>query len=283
MLFPQKRDYTAILHILAMALILFGCSGIEQSENQEIRRRNCKGEYIYRNHDENLCTIAAPLLQPRTAYPWEGDVPRITKEFFRCKGSTANPPIVDASDPMKPVPCTDCEGSNRHGLPIVRGQQGVYPILLDLLNYVQKCTGKRVIITSGHRCPAHNTYVDPSKENKFSKHQMGAEVDFYVQEMEKSPLEIVHLIMDYYQKTPPYKGQKEFEEFQRYEKPDARVTTKPWFNKEIFIKVQGAYEGRNADNRHPYPYITLQVRYDRTAQEKVVYDWKKANLGYPRG
>ena len=279
----QKRDYTAILYILAMALILFACSGIERSENDKVRRRNCKGEYIQRNHEENFCSIAPPLQGKRPAYPWDSNVPRITKEFFRCMGSSSNPPIVDRSDPAKSAPTVDCEGSSRHGLPILRGQQGVYPILIDLLNYVQKCTGKKVVITSGHRCPAHNTYVDPAKGNKFSKHQIGAEVDFYVQEMEKRPQEIIRLIMDYYQQMPCYKGQKEYEEFQRYEKTDTGVTQKPWFNKEIFIKVYGAFEGRNADNRHPYPYITLQVRYDRTAQERVVYDWKKANLGYPRG
>ena len=161
------------------------------------------------------------------------------------------------------------------------GQQGVYPVLIDLLNHVQKRTGKRVIITSGHRCPAHNTYVDPSKENGFSKHQIGAEVDFYVQDMEKRPMEVIQIIMDYYKTHPQYKGQKDYEEFLRYDKPDVRITTKPWFNKEIFIKYQSSSEGRNGDNRHPYPYISLQVRYDRDAKERVVYDWKRANLGYP--
>lgn len=278
--FPQFRDYKAILIILAIT-VLFGCSGIEQSENEQVRRRNCKGEYIYRNHNENFCTIAPPAHQVRPLYPWEGNLPRITKDFFRCKGSSANPPVMDHSDPVSPTPCTDCEGSARHGLPIIHGQQGVYPVLIDLMNYIQKTTGKRVIITSGHRCPVHNTYVDPSKENKFSKHQIGAEVDFYVQDMEKRPMEVIQLLMNFYKETAPYKGQKEYEEFQRYEKDDAHVTTKPWFNKEIFIKYQSAAEGRNADNRHPYPYISVQVRLDRSSKERVVYDWKRANLGYP--
>jgi len=279
--FPQNRDYTVIVYILAMALILFGCSGIERSEEDKVRRRNCKGEYIHRKHDESFCQIAFPASAPRSAYPWEGHLPGISKEFFRCKGSSANPPIVDRSDPSNPAPRTDCEGSSRHGLPILRAQQGVYPILLDLLNHVQQLTGKRVIITSGHRCPAHNTYVDPSKGNGFSKHQIGAEVDFYVQDMEKRPMEVIQIVMDYYKTHPQYKGQKEFEEFLRYDKPDVKLTTKPWLNKEIFIKYHSPSEGRNGDNRHSYPYISLQVRYDRDAKERVVYDWKRANLGYP--
>lgn len=280
MRFLQIRDYTAILNILAIALILFGCSAVEQSEREKIRRRNCKGEYIYRNHDENCFAITPPARLPRPSYPWEGSLSRITKEFFRCKGSPANPPALDKNNPAM-APCMDCEGSSRHGLPILRGQQAVYPILPDLLNYVQKTTNHRVIITSGHRCPVHNKYVDPSKENQYSKHQIGAEVDFYVQDMEKRPMEIIQLLMDYFRQTPPYKGIREYEEFQRYDKLDARVTTKPWYNKEIFIKYHSPSEGRNVDNRHPYPYISMQVRYDRDTKERVVYDWKRANLGYP--
>ena len=275
-----SRFLKFLRYILATALLLSGCSGIERSETEKIRRRNCQGESIYRKQGEKLYAIASPAATPRLPYPWEGNLLRITKEFFRCKGSPANPPLIDK---INPVPRTDCEGSARHGLPIIRGQEGVYPILIDLLNHVQKCTGKRVIITSGHRCPAHNTYVDPSKENQTSKHQIGAEVDFYVQEMEGKPMDVIRLLMDYYKESPATKGQKEYEEFARYEKPDTGVTTKPWFNKEIFIKYHSAAEGRNADNRHSYPYITIQVRYDRTAQDRVVYDWKRASQGYPHG
>ena len=252
-------------------LFLLSCSnGIERAENEKLRRKNCKGEYIYRNHNEYFSAISPPAHTPRAAYPWEGNLPKITKEFFRCKGSSASLPNL--LDPQHPL--NDCE--SRHGLPVLSGHEAVYPILIDLLNHVQKVTGRRAIITCGHRCPIHNTWVDPSKENAASKHQIGAEVDFYVQGMEQQPLEIVQILMSYYQ------GQKEYESFQRYESQDSKVATPPWLNKEIFIKVNLANEGRDADNRHPYPYITLQVRFDRHRKEKVVYEWKQANLGYPR-
>lgn len=265
-------------------LVLFGCSGLEQSEKEKARRRNCKGEYIYRSQGDYFYPIAAPQHTPRAPYPWESEsnLPRITKEFFRCKGNPVNPPIVDASDPAKPTPCPDCEGGSRHGLPIIHGKENVYPLLVDLLNYLQKKTGKRVIITCGHRCPLHNTYADPSKDNRTSKHQVGAEVDFYVQGMEDRPQEIVGLIMQYYQENPAYKNDKEYLEFKRYDKPDARVEIQPWLNKEIFIKLCQKNEGRDADNRHPHPYICLQVRYDRDRKERVLYDWEKANKGYHR-
>lgn len=258
---------------------------MEKGEKEKIRQRNCKGEYIYRNHSDYFYPISAPIHTPRSSYPWESEatLPRITKEFFRCKGNPLNAPILDLSDSSNPITYADCDGGGRHGLPIIRGKENIYPILLDLLNYVQKKTGKRVIITCGHRCPAHNAYADISKENRTSKHQIGAEVDFYVQGMEDRPQEIIGLLMQYYQELPVYQNQKEYQNFLRYEKEDACVSIQPWMNKEIYIKLNQKHEGRDADNRHPHPYISLQVRYDRDKKERVVYDWEKANKNYPRG
>ena len=104
---------------------------------------------------------------------------------------------------------------------------------------------------------------------------LGAEVDFYVQGMEKNPEKIVELILVYYHAQPKYKGLKEFEEFKRYEKKESHVLTPPWVNKELFIKLYKKNEGRDFDNRHPYPYISLQVRYDWDRQEPVTYSWDK--------
>lgn len=264
-------------------ILLGGCSGLERSEQEKLRKKNAHGEYIYRSHKDYLYPIAMPEASPRSAYPWEINhhLPKITKDFFRCKGSVHNPPRFDLpAEGGQPAPCLDCEGGNRHGLPVIHGKEGVYPILLDLLNYVQKKTSRRVIVTSGHRCPLHNMYIDHSKENLISKHQIGAEVDFYVQGMEDRPLEVVGLLMQYYQEQELYAGQKEYQSFSRYEKEDAHVATAPWMNKEVYIKMHQKGEGRNFDNQHPHPYISIQVRYDRDRKEKVVYDWKKANQGY---
>lgn len=255
---------------------------MEQSEREKIRRLNCKATLIYRNRDDCFYSIVPPAHVTRALYPWESEsnLPRITKDFFRCKGSPLNPPLIDMSDPIKPTPLLDCEGCTRHGLPILRGKENIYPILLDLLNYIQKKTGKRVIITCGHRCPTHNMYADSSKENLTSKHQIGAEVDFYVQGMEERPQEVAGLLMQYFQETPLYKNDKESLDFKRFTK--SALTTQPWFNKEVFIKLCQKQEERDFDNRHPNPYLSIQVRYDREGKERVVYDWGKANKGYPR-
>lgn len=259
-----------------------GCSGFERSELEKVRRQNCLAETIYRAERDVFSPITIPEKVGRSAYPWEYEahLPRITKEFFRCKGSSLNPPFMEEGE-GEPKVILDCEGGSRHGLPIFAGKEGVYPILLDLLNFVQKKTGKRAIITCGHRCPVHNTYADPTKENQTSKHQIGAEVDFYIQGMEDQPLEVVQLLMHYYQEDPVYQKKKEWTEFQRPTKPSAEGIP-PWFNKEILIKLVQKQEGRDRDNRHPYPYLSIQVRYDRKEEAAVVFNWARAHNGYPR-
>ncbi len=278
----MARTFSLLIRSIVYFGIIFlplACSRLEESEKEKIRRLNCKAEAIYRNDTDTFYLLATPQHTPRALYPWEAEahLPRITKEYFRCKGNPSHPPLKSL-EPQNPL--TDCEGSSRHGLPILGNKEGVYPILLELLNFIQKKTGKRVIITCGHRCPSHNTYSDPSKENRTSKHQIGAEVDFYVQGMEDRPLEIAGLIMQYYQENDKYQKDKDYE-FRHYN--IANLAIQPWMNKEIFIKVQQKHEGRDADNRHPYPYLTIQVRHDRDRNERVLYEWRKANLGYPRG
>jgi len=111
---------------------------------------------------------------------------------------------------------------------------------------------------------------------------IGAEVDFYVEGMENSPMAIVDLIMTYYKEHVLYKGQKDYEKFLRLEGHLTNVVTPPWYNKEILIKLYQKGEGRDFDNKHLYPYISLQVRYDRDLPEKVTYSWDKAFKGFLR-
>ncbi|MDE3046588.1 MAG: hypothetical protein KGJ02_08120 [Verrucomicrobiota bacterium] len=269
--------------ICQLISILCSCSGLERSEQEKLRRQNCKAEYIYRGPSDIFYPIGTPEHTARTPYPWETEahLPRITKEFFRCKGNPLNVSLLDASNPEQPTPLADCD-STHHGLPIFSNKEGVYPVLPELLNYLQKKTGRRVIITCGHRCPVHNLYADPSKDNRASKHQIGAEVDFYIQGMEDQPLEVIGLLMQYYQEHPSFKSHKDWTTFQRYDKADAHTAVQPWFNKEIFIKLYQKEEGRDIDNHHPYPYLSIQVRFDRDKKEKVLFDYEKATKGYPR-
>lgn len=273
------------MHYLLILLLLFACSG-QEPESERLRKQNQQGEFIYRMHEETFFTLASPQLQTPSLYPWEigksSQYPKITKEFFRCKGSQQNPAHIVQVKKKEPLRFFDCGGSEKHSLPLREGKEFVYPVLIDLLNYIQAKTHKRVVITSGHRCPDHNAYVDNSPENSCSKHMLAAEVSFYVQGMEQHPEEVLQHIFNYYKETPKYKGQKEYEEFKRYEKKDTNVSTPPWSNKEIFVKLFQAKEGRNFDNRHLFPYLDIQVRFDWDLQEKVIYSWEKANRNYQR-
>jgi hypothetical protein len=265
---------------LAVLLLLMGfLQGCSSSSSSLPSSSPLRGEYIFRHHDESLVQVEPMVSLKRAAYPWEEDrhcsYPKITKDFFRCKGSSLNPVHLVQKE-KEIVRYYDCGGPQRHSLPLRDQKEFIYPVLIDLLNYIQTQTGKRVVITCGHCCPEHNTYLDPSQANQASKHMLGAEVDFYVQGMEQQPEKVIELIFAYYREQPKYKGLKEFEEFKRYEKEEKNVSYLPWYNKEIFIKLFKKNEGRDFDNRHPYPYVSIQVRYDWDLDEKVTYSWDKA-------
>jgi len=268
------------LALLGLSLLM-GCSGLEQSEQESLRRNNAKGEFILRNHEERHYPIETPKQHIRKRYSWEnaysGTHSKITKEFFRCKGSSINPPHADPKDASRTLNCFDCGGSQKHSLPLREDKEFIYPILIELLNFIQEKTDCKTVITCGHRCPAHNAYADSASSNQSSKHMIGAEVDFYVQGMQQKPQEIINLLMQYYRETPAYSQNKHYQEFQRVEKPDPLLSTPGWFNKEILIKLYKKNEGRDFDNRHPYPYICIQVREDRQHHEKVVCSSQKAN------
>lgn len=270
--------HVSLFKCIFCLLVLASCSSDDSRRDSIV-----KGEYIYRLHYEHLFKPEPPLKKTPEPYPWEerwdGALPKITKEYFRCRGSSLNPMRTITNEKGETQRIHDCGGTDKHSLPLRDGKEFVYPILLELLNTIQSKTAKRVVITCGHRCPDHNTYADPSPASRYSKHMVGAEVSFYVQGLEERPEEIVALILDFYKNK--YKGKKEFE-FQRYEKGDSDVSTPPWYNKEVFVKLYRKREGRDFDNRHPFPYISIQVRYDMDLNEKVIYTWDKATRNYLR-
>lgn len=278
-----KLKSLLIVPFLLLSLVTSCSSSDEQDHNKTWR--NQKGEYIYRKHNETLAIVAPQEKSQPKIYPWNSQksdhFPKITKEYFRCKGCSLNP-YHTAQVKNETVRYYDCNGSERHSLPLKDDKEWVYPILIDLLNHVQEITGRHVVITCGHRCPEHNTYADSSLSNQYSKHMIGAEVDFYVQGLEEHPEQIVKIIQNFYKTDPRYRGKSEYEEFQRYEKSDTDVSTPPWCNKEIFIKLYEKKEGRDFDNRHPYPYLSIQVRHDKDTNEKVNYSRDKAYRNYRR-
>jgi len=110
---------------------------------------------------------------------------------------------------------------------------------------------------------------------------IGAEVDFYVKGLEWSPETIVGIVKQYYKEHPKFKTLSHFTEFERFEH-ETNVSTLPWYNKEIFIKLFKKDEGRDLDNNHRFPYLSIQLIWDREADEPVTYSWSKAFNNYLR-
>lgn len=270
--------------ILFIIFLFSSCSSIEETQTKKLKERNERKDLVHRCSNQIQYPESKLLQQVREPYPWEtesvGKHPRITKEVFRCRGDISNPSKPKAED--KTVVYHDCGGVRKHSLPVRNGKEFIYPILLDLLNYIQLKTGCPVVVTCGHRCPDHNSFSDPSTYQMNSKHMIGAEVDFYVKGMEDQSLEVIDIMMDYYKETKTYREDKEYTKFQRLDRVKVDVSTPPWYNKEIFIKLYKKGEGRDFDNKHPYSYIGLQVRFDREKNERVVYSWDKAFNGYMR-
>lgn len=190
---------------------------MQQSEEERIRKRNLKVELINRRQDEQNYTIEEPKPVQRDLYPWEeppiGTLAKITKEDFRNKG-----------------------------------KEYVYPVLIQILNYVQKTTGRKVVITCGYSSTSN------------SKHRVGAEVDFYVQGMEKKPQEVAKIVMGFYQQEKTYKKDKAFTQFT---KVNTKNAFQSWSNKELILHLH------DANNQHPYPYLTLELCWDKETQEKI--------------
>jgi hypothetical protein len=277
----RKMGKTGKSMIMFCVLLCVACSGGGSNEKQQEKKE--KGEFVYRRSHEKVCSVSSPQPKSSPRYAWEenfvGGYQRITKEFFRCKGSLLHPEKSVFKSVAEKETITDCDGN--HSIFILDGKEHIYSVLIDILNYIQKETGGRVVITSGYRCPKHNTYVDPSSYNRTSKHMVGAEVKFFVEGMEDSPKRALELIKKYYKENERYGGAKEYLEFKEYN-GSTNVATTPVYNKEVFVKLFKKEEGRSFDNDHSYPYIDLQVRYDPQRRHRVFYSWNAAYHNYYR-
>lgn len=128
---------------ILLLLIVSGCSSSDEAESDRARLQNATGEYIYRNHNEYLFKVEPPLKIQISHYPWESHIShQITKDYFRCKGSNLNPPHV-VQKKGETVRFFDCGGAEKHSLPLYNSKEFIYPILIDLLNYIQNKSGKK--------------------------------------------------------------------------------------------------------------------------------------------
>ena len=114
-----------------LPLLLAACSGLEMSEQKRLQEHNTQKEVIYRNDSDKTYIIETPVKRARDPYPWEpsemGKFPLITKEFFRCKGSSLHPSKSKDKDSSELI--FDCDGILKHSLPVRGGKEFVFPIL----------------------------------------------------------------------------------------------------------------------------------------------------------
>src|ERR1700722_1356385 len=130
-------------------LICTSCKTSDSKGSQSKKSTQAHGEYIYRLHQESLFVPSPAVKKERIPYPWEkqnqGNVLQITKEYFRCKGSSLNP-MRTVQYKGETINRFDCGGFQKHSLPLRDGREFIYPILIDLLNYIQSKSGKRVVV-----------------------------------------------------------------------------------------------------------------------------------------
>ena len=267
-------------------LFFVGCQKMTADQaKKRIKAQNTVKERIVCSSKTQLLPQFERRPYVRARYEWELRYEKkyypITKEHFRCKGSGASP-IKRVVQYGQEVNVTDCRGIHEHSLPLKNEKEWIFPLFIELLNFIQNTIEKKVIVTCGHRCPTHNLYADDSKINQTSKHQVGAEVDFYVEGLEYEPWKVVDAIRLFYKEHPTYKGISLFEEFSLISTNKYGLSHKGLCNKEIEVRVVEANEGRDGDNAHPYPYITIELRYDRDTKKSVHFNWHAAHYNFLR-
>lgn len=250
------------------------------------RYQNQMAEYIERSHGETLYTAEQPEIQPPLETPWNTTsftknrpLP-ITRHFFRCRGNTLHPPRILSRDEKNKFTLLDCGGYGEHSLPLRENEEWIAPILIELLNDIQDKTNKQVVITSGHRCPTHQKYIELPHDPRANKHQIGAAATFYVTGFEESPETILDLIVAFYQgpHDAPYSPQEKTFTAIPSSSPDRRILQ----NKEIRITIYHKEAAREGDQDHPYAYLVLEVLYDRQKQEPITTPTEQATKNYWR-
>jgi hypothetical protein len=256
------------ISLILLTIFLNGCSTADERNQARRMKENGSSERIYRLSNQKVYVESAMEIAVKEPYPWESGTAfsKITVDRFRCQGSHDRKEKERDGKIYK-----DCCGLADHGLPYGDNDEYVYPVMVSLLNKVQKAFNKKVVITAGHRCPAHQAYVTLGK-SKISRYMIGAKVDFYLEGMEQDALTVVEKLKSFYE------DDKGFSEFYEVRNKDG---TRAWHNKEVIFTI-------NTEGEHTvllgkkHAVVSIDVRYDRSKSEGIVLDWKRAYEGYIR-
>ncbi len=256
--------YTMKKNLIIVLLFFISCSTADERSQKQRMKNNLSDEKIYRLSSEKVYQIDPLELAARELYPWENEsrYPKITMNTLRCRGSK-DAKVIQSGDKV----FEDCGGLHDHGLPYQDGEEFIYPALITLLNKVQNSFDKKVIVTSGHRCPKHHNYL-MKEQSKISRYMMGCKVDFTVEGFENQPEEIIQKIIDL------YPG----EEFQKVKQADGLIV---YTSKEFHLMIAKEGEHSITGGMH-HPVVSVDVRYDRDKEEAIILDWDKSFHGFIR-
>jgi hypothetical protein len=252
---------------IPLLLLCASCSSADQRIEKKRMNNNKTIEKIYRLSEEKVYLHEELKLCKRELYPWENEseFPKITIDHFRCRGNLNNKERHALGQTFQ-----DCKGLYEHGLPYVDGEEFVFPALLSILNKLQNRLEKKINITSGHRCPKHNSYVTLGT-SKLTRFMIGAKVEFYIEGMEKNPQNGIEAIIDLYKLDT-----EKYANFEKIRKDDGSFK---WQNKEIALSIEQKGEHSVLDNLN-HPVISIEILFDREKNESVILDWNKAYKGF---
>lgn len=259
--------FTMVNKFIFVLVFLVSCSSADQRLEKKRMNNNKTIEKIYRLSDEKVYVHEEFKLCKRELYPWENNCifPKITIDHFRCRGSSSSKEKKQGDKVFQ-----DCKGLYEHGLPYVDGQEFIFPVLITILNKLQNSLQKKIIITSGHRCPKHNSYVTLGS-SKLSRYMIGAKVDFYVEGMEENLLDVISSVLDLYKED-----NQEYAVFEKITKENGNFK---WQNKEIQISLEENNEN-SPQKTSKEQVISIEVLYDREKKEGIILDWDKAYKGF---
>lgn len=242
-----------------LAICLVGCSGLEQSEQEQIRKVNAKVDPITRFSDEHFYQISFPekKTEKRAGLKESSSIKKIDKEHFRCKGSLSNKPVVS----LEGKTLNDCEGAYKHSLPIRREKEFIYPALIEVLNFIQNRLSKKVVVLSGHRCIDHLRYVKQDYTPLSFKSLVGAEVRFYVEGAENQLDSIVSAIFSYYDLFFP----KDKQMVSFTSSPENKV----YENKELIVRLIEPNHPEIEEHALSFPYCQIELKFDRELNKKI--------------
>ncbi|PCI76056.1 hypothetical protein COB21_04930 [Candidatus Aerophobetes bacterium] len=210
-----------------------------------------------------LFSAPPPHLELASLTPKEHtNLPPITTHHFRCKGSHNNPIIHHIID-EKTKYFQDCDGLHTHSLPIIDGEETVYPHLVELLNYAQQKTKRPITILSGHRCYMHQSYLSCKHADLISLYQLGAAADVCFQGSHLNLLSLVSAISDWYSCAKNLSKTK-FSINQDHTQWSNRYITLTLHEKTDLPST--AYQG---------PHLTIKLKKDPHSGKTITYSYRK--------